>query len=126
MLFRSLAPKPDALKAQVAATAEKLTMVASGPKGPRIPGRDRPPTLAGVNGSFGALYEMIEIDAAPTAAQLAEAGKAERQLTALAAAWDAIKTTDLPALNAALTAAGLTAVRPDIAPETRQTEGDEE
>jgi photosystem II stability/assembly factor-like uncharacterized protein len=121
-----LAPKPDPLKAQVSATAAKITAVLSGPKGPRIPGRDRPPTLASVNGSFVTLYQMVEIDAAPTAAQVTEAGKAERQLAALTTSWEAIKTTELPALNTALTAAGLPAIRPEVAPETRQDSGDEE
>jgi hypothetical protein len=39
-----------------------------------------------VNGSFVTLYQMVEIDAAPTTAQVTEAGKAERQLAALTAA----------------------------------------
>ena len=79
-----------------------------------------------MNGSFVTLYQMVEIDAAPTAAQVTEAGKAERQLAELTAAWEAIKTSDLAALNAALTAAGLPAVKPELAPETRQDSGDEE
>ncbi|HET7504834.1 MAG TPA: hypothetical protein VFK02_27615 [Kofleriaceae bacterium] len=121
-----LKPGADALKAQVAGTTAKLTELLSGPKGPRVPGKARPPTLGSVNGNFTALYGGVEVDAAPTAAQLAEAARAERELTALAASWNALKAAELAPLNAALTQAGMAPIKPELLPETRQTEGDEE
>lgn len=70
-----------------------------------------------MNGNLATLYRMIEVDAAPTAAQRTEATKAERELEALAKTWDALQAGELAALNAAITAAGLPAVRPALAPE---------
>ena len=118
---------PAALKDQVDGTQAKVTAVLSGPKGPPpAPGRERPPSLTGVNGKLVALYRMVDVDAAPTAVQAAEAAKAERELTQLATAWDAVRTGELAALNTALAAAGQPAIRPEAAPETQQDQGDEE
>ena len=121
-----LTGKPEPLAGQITAVAAKVTTLLSGPKTPPAPGAPRPATLGGTNGKLVALYKLTDVDAAPTAVQVAEAGKAERELTQLVAGWDALRTGELAALNAALTAAGLTAIRPELAPETRQDEGDEE
>jgi photosystem II stability/assembly factor-like uncharacterized protein len=123
-----LAPTQDALKAQLAAAAAKVTAVLSGPKGlPRAPAvQGAAPTLGGVNGNLLTLYKLTEVDAAPTAVQLTEAAKAERELAALTKSWDALVAAELAPLNTALTAAGLAAVRPELVPETRQSSGDEE
>lgn len=113
-----LSPKQEALAARLAATAAQVTALLSGPSGTRgSPGTGRPPTLGSVNGNLATLYRMIEVDAAPTAAQRTEATKAERELEALAKTWDALQAGELAALNAAITAAGLPAVRPALAPE---------
>src|SRR6185503_18591184 len=72
------------------------------------------------------LYRMIDIDAAPTAAQLAETTKAEQELAALAKSWDALAAGPLAQLNTAFAAAGLTAIRPAATPETQQEHGEEE
>jgi photosystem II stability/assembly factor-like uncharacterized protein len=122
-----LAPTQDALKTQLAAAATQVTAVLSGPKGPpRAPAApDAPPTLRAVNGKLVTLYRMSEVEAAPTAVQLVEATKAERELAALATTWHAVETSALAPLNAALTAAGLPAVRPELPRETRQTGGNE-
>jgi photosystem II stability/assembly factor-like uncharacterized protein len=119
-----LAPTQDALKAQIEAAAAKLTAVRAGRAGP--PGHERPPALERVTGKLLSLYQMIEVDAAPTAAQVTEASKAERELDALANTWRAIEAGELAQLNAALTAAGLPAVRPELAPQTRQRGGNED
>ena len=119
-----LAPAQGALKAQIGDTLAKLTAVLSGPSGP--PGRERPPTLRSVNGSLVTLYRMLEVDAAPTAAQTTEAGKAEHELAQLAKTWDAFKAGDLAQLNATLTAAGLHAVRPELAPAPRPRDDDDD
>ncbi len=122
------APTQDALKGQLATAATRITTVLSGPKGPprRPPDPDAPPTLRGVNGKLRALYRMSEVDATPTAVLVTEADKADRELKALATAWDAITTGELAPLNAALAAAGLPAVRPELAPEIRQSDDNEE
>jgi photosystem II stability/assembly factor-like uncharacterized protein len=122
-----LAPTQDALKAQLAAAAAQVAAVLSGPKGPpRGPAApDAPPGLRGVSGNLLALYRMIEVDAAPTAAQLAEANKAARELAALAKSWDALEAGELAQLSSQLTAAGLPAIRPELTSETRQTGGNE-
>jgi photosystem II stability/assembly factor-like uncharacterized protein len=123
-----LADKPPAAtKDPIEATLARVTAVLSGPKGPPPgPGRDRPPSLTSVNGKLVTLYRMVDVDAAPTAVQGAETAKAERELAQLAAAWDAVRTGELAALNTALTAAGRPAIRPELAPQTQQDEGDEE
>jgi len=122
-----LAGKAGPLKPRLDALATAITDLLSGPSGPPPgPGRARPPTLSGVGGTLVTLYKMTDVDAAPTPIQVAEATKAERALTQLAAGWDAIRTGELVGLNAALTAAGLPPVQPEVAPETQQDEGDEE
>jgi hypothetical protein len=122
-----LTGKPEPLKAQITTAAAKVTEVLSGPKGPPPgPGRERPPSLSGVAGKLSSIYRMVEVEAAPTAVQAAEAAKAERELTQLSAAWDAVKTGQLTPLSTALTQAGLPAIRPELAPETKQDDGDEE
>jgi len=124
-----LAPNQDALKAQLAAAAAKVKIVLSGPKAtpmPRVPPGPPPATLSGVNGNLLALYKMTAVDAAPTAIQLTETDKAERELNELAATWDALKTAELAPLGVALTAAGFPAIRPELVDEPRQGQSDEE
>ena len=119
--------KPGVPKDQVDATVARVTAVLSGPKGPPpAPGRDRPASLTSVNGKLVALYKMADVDAAPTAAIGGETSRAERELAQLVAAWDAVRTGELAALNTALTAAGKPAIQPELAPQTQQDEGDEE
>jgi photosystem II stability/assembly factor-like uncharacterized protein len=118
-----LAPAQDALKAQIAAATARTTAALSGAKpAPAVPA----PTLSGVNGKLTALYKLVAVDAAPTAVQLAETTRAERELAQLARTWDAFRNTELPALNTALRAAALVEIRPELAPETHQANGDEE
>jgi hypothetical protein len=121
-----LTGKPEPLAGQIAAVTAKVNEVMSGPKGPPGPGRARPPSLGGVNGKLTNLGKMVDVDARPTAAQVAETAKAEKELAQLSAAWNAVKTGELTQLDAALTAAGLPAIRPEAEPETKQDDGDEE
>ena len=121
-----LTGKPEPLAGQITAAAAKVTLLLSGPKTQPGPGRERPATLGGVNGKLVQLYKLTDVDAAPTPVQVSETTKAERELGQLSAAWDAVRNGELAALNAALTAAGLTAIRPELAPETRQDDGDME
>ncbi len=122
-----LTPQPDSLKAQISDVAAKVAAIAADPPGPR--GDDaapRAPTLGGVNGKLVTLYRMIEVDAAPTAVQLAEIARAEQELVALARSWDALAAGPLAQLNTAFAAAGLSAIQPAPSPETRQDNGEEE
>ncbi len=118
-----LAPNHDALAAQVAAVAAKIAAVRSGG---RPPGGVRPPALDSVTGNLVTLYRMIDVDAAPTAVQLAEANKAELALAALSKTWSALEAGELAALNAALAADGLPAVQPGIKAEIRQPSDNDE
>ena len=89
-------------------------------------GAARPATLRAVNATLAALYDQIQVDAAPTAAQLAEAAKVEKELAVLDRRWKQIVDGDLATLAAALRAAGLPAIRPELRPLLRPTHGDEE
>jgi len=121
----ALAKQPAATKvgAQTYALTVKLLAILSGPKDAPPGGA---PTLGSVNGKLSGLYRMIEVDAAPTRVQLAEAKQAESELALLAKSWDVIKATELTQANAAIKAAGLTELRPELRPQNRQGTGDEE
>ncbi len=114
----------------LAPTAITVTSVLSGVKLPPgltlSPQSDPPPTLTSVSGKLGSLYEAIEVDAAPTAAQLAEIAQAERELATLSKRWDAVKSTELAQLNASLAASKQPPINPDLRPQSRQSAGDEE
>jgi hypothetical protein len=56
----------------------------------------------------------------------AELTRAERSLATLATAWSALGAAELAAVNTALAATGLPALRPELAPETHQDAGNEE
>src|SRR4029077_7377926 len=72
--LNKLAIKQDSLKASAQAAIAKETPLASGQKPPPAKGTaEKPPTLGSVNGKLVTLYKLIEVDAAPTAIQLAEA-----------------------------------------------------
>jgi photosystem II stability/assembly factor-like uncharacterized protein len=122
-----LTSQTDPLKAQISDVAAKVAAIAADPPGQR--GGDaapRAPTLSGANGKLVTLYRMIEVDAAPTAAQLSEITKAEREFAALATSWNALASGPLAQLNTAFAAVGLSAIRPETTPETRQNNGEEE
>ncbi|MEO7734379.1 MAG: hypothetical protein ABIY55_25710, partial [Kofleriaceae bacterium] len=122
-LDKLAAPAP--IKTEAGALADKLTVLLSGAKSADRD-RPKPPTLSAINGALTTLYKMIDVDAAPTRAQLAEAAQAERALTELGKTWGTLEATDLVRLNASLTAAHMPVVRPELAPETRQSAGNEE
>jgi hypothetical protein len=67
-----------------------------------------PDTLWAVAGLLsGQMNSMQAADVAPTSATLASANAAQTAATAVMARWNALRTVDLPTLNAALKAAGL-------------------
>jgi hypothetical protein len=66
-------------------------------------------TLWAVSASLGAVMNAMQAaDVAPTANTLAAVTAAEQNAARVMARWTALKTVDLPALNAQLKAAGLT------------------
>jgi hypothetical protein len=72
-----------------------------------------PPTLSGTSTAMlAAAMAMQRAEVAPTASQIAAAGRARAQWAALLPRWTALKTTDLAAINAKRKAAGLPEVVP--------------
>jgi photosystem II stability/assembly factor-like uncharacterized protein len=79
----------------------KLGAVATGPQ----------PSLASLIGELSTIINLIDdVDVAPTTQALAAAAKAERDFASLMARWDALRTTELAAVNAALRQAGAQAL----------------
>ncbi|TMQ10669.1 MAG: hypothetical protein E6J91_25585 [Deltaproteobacteria bacterium] len=115
----------DPLKAQVTAAAGKVALLLSGPRGATPAERDRLSTLMGVNGKLATLYRIVDVDAVPTAAVIAELTKAERELAQLTTSWDTLKA-ELATLSTALTGAGLPAIQPEAPPPARDAEPREE
>jgi len=73
-----------------------------------------PPTLSGTSTAMlAAAMAMQRAEAAPTASQIAAAGRARAQWAALLPRWTALRTNGLAALNAKRRAAGL----PEVVPE---------
>jgi len=69
-------------------------------------------TLTRVNGQVAVLYGQVwQVDAEPTAAQTAAIAAADHDSLEILKRWDALKTSDLPALNRALRAASLPEVQ---------------
>jgi photosystem II stability/assembly factor-like uncharacterized protein len=65
-------------------------------------------TLTRANGDVETLYGQVwQVDAEPTASQLEASASAERNAAEVMKQWEALKKTDLPALNHALSGAGL-------------------
>jgi hypothetical protein len=70
-----------------------------------------PPTLSGASAAMlAAAMAMQRAEVAPTASQIAAAGRARAQWAALLARWTSLKTTGLTALNARRRAAGLSPI----------------
>jgi len=66
------------------------------------------PTLAGAIGQLGQLYDALQdADVAPTTQLVAAVQDAQRDVPALVARWDTIRTRAVPALNTRLRAASL-------------------
>ncbi len=85
-----------------------------GRRGPRAAAVGGPPadatdTLWAVSASLGAVMNAMQAaDVAPTANTLAAVTAAQQNAARVMARWTALRTVDLPALNAQLKAAGLT------------------
>jgi photosystem II stability/assembly factor-like uncharacterized protein len=95
----------------VQAFQTKLTAILGAPAGFAAPPTDEI-TLARVNGQVAVLYVQVwQADAEPTLTQSEAIVAAEHNATAVMKRWDALKTSDLPALNRALRGANLPEVQ---------------
>ena len=85
------------------------------------------PTLAQVNGQVSGLYgDVAGVDAAPTAAQLTAVTTARANSSSALARWNALKKTEIPALNRELHRAGLAEIRLNEKPAQEQEEEDQD
>jgi len=119
-------PKDPALVRQIVDATAKLTLLLNGVRGKRDPAAPEVPTLSASARELADLYAQVQVDAAPTAAQVAAARTYEHELTTLLASWKTFQTDDLAKLGAALAAAKLPAIDIKKQPTTEQTGGDEE
>jgi hypothetical protein len=84
-------------------------------------------TLARVNGQITVLYGQVwQADAEPTATQSEATAATEHDALEIMKRWDALKTSDLPALNRELRAANLPEVQVESNPHEEETGMDEE
>jgi hypothetical protein len=90
---------------------QKLNALAGqggGGRGGRGGGGGGQPSFASITGDLTTVISVLEgADVTPTTQALAAAARAEREFAALLARWDAVRTTDLSALNARLRQLGL-------------------
>jgi hypothetical protein len=84
-------------------------------------------TLARVNGQVSVLYGQVwQADAEPTASQSDAVAATAHDTLDVMRRWEALKTSDLPALNRELRAANLPEVQIESNPRTEETGMDEE
>jgi hypothetical protein len=83
---------------------------------PGLPGGTidmREPNVTRLNGGFSSLLEHLQsADMAPTQPMLTAASELQKTLTKLLADWEALKTTDVQAMNAQLRAANQPVLNP--------------
>ncbi len=110
----------------VQAFQNKLTAVLGAPAGFNAPPASEL-TLSQVNGQVATLYGQVwQVDAEPTASQSEAAAAIEQEISDVMKRWDALRTTDLPALNRALGGANLPGVKIESDPHQEETNMDEE
>jgi photosystem II stability/assembly factor-like uncharacterized protein len=119
---KAMGPPADS----VSAFEKKMSGVAGSPGGFFAP-PSAEVTLARASGDAAGLYGIIgAADDAPTATQAAALEQVERESADVAKRWDAIKSTDLPALNRQLRAAGLPEIRVESEPQPEEDSEDVE
>ena len=110
----------------IQAFQNKLVAVLGTPSGFAAPPTDAL-TLTRVNSQIGGLYGQVwQADAEPTVAQSEAVTAVESDAVDTMKRWDALKTSDLPALNGALRGAGLPEVQIESDPHKEETLLDEE
>ncbi|MGA8617342.1 MAG: glycoside hydrolase [Candidatus Sulfotelmatobacter sp.] len=119
---KATGPALDSLKT----FQNKLAEVAGAQTGFLAPPSDTD-TLARANGQITVLYGQVwQADAPPTASQSAAAAAIERDLADVMKRWNALKTSDLPALNRDLRRANLPEVQLESNPHKEDASMDEE
>jgi hypothetical protein len=103
---------------------QKLTAIMQPPD---EPGSTPAPTLTGLNGAVGALYDQVgHADAAPTGTQVSAAAAVERDFTDVMRRWTELWNRDLPALNQQLKSAGSPEIQPEKNTASSNDAGDED
>jgi len=115
-----------AARDSVQAFVKKLATILGGPSGFLAPPSEEL-TLAQVSGRVTTLYGQIwQVDSPPTAAQAEAVAATERNGAAITKQWDALKSSDLPALNRELRAIQLPEVEPEADTQKEDVSQDEE
>jgi len=84
-------------------------------------------TRVRVSSELGTLYDEIgRADVAPTASQVSAVAEVEGDFSGVMTRWNAVKTTDLPALNQQLKKAGLAEARLEQGAEPEPESEDQE
>jgi len=100
------------LAESLSALDQKIAALMQAPRGAAAGGTPAP-TLGRVNGTAGSLYGAIgQADAAPTAAQVQAVSALAEEFASVMKSWGVLTSTDLPALNDQLKAAGLPPLDP--------------
>jgi photosystem II stability/assembly factor-like uncharacterized protein len=111
--------------APLLAFQEKLSNVLGAAGGP-APGANEV-TLSRVNGQLGVLYGQVwMVDAEPTSTQVEAIVATEHDAEDVMKRWEALKTSDLPALNRELKQANLPELKIEAAPHQDDSSVDEE
>jgi hypothetical protein len=96
-------------------------------EGPEEPSATNAPALSAVNSTINTLYEQVGMaDTAPTAVQVAESDRVQKEAIDVVQRWNEIKNRDLPALNRQLKTSGTPEINPEQQSQTQQDEGDED
>ncbi|MGA8866949.1 MAG: glycoside hydrolase [Candidatus Sulfotelmatobacter sp.] len=115
-----------ATKNSVQAFQAKLASVLGRPTGPLAPATEQI-TLAQLNGQVATLYGQVwQVDADPTVALTDAATSIERDVAEVVKRWEALQSSDLPALNRELRAARLQEAQPESDPHREEPPTDEE
>jgi hypothetical protein len=95
---------------------------------PAVKSAEPEPALAKVSGDISALYAEIDrADAAPTSAQVQALAAIGRNFSTVNKRWEELKSSDIPALNRQLSAAGLPELRIESNPQlVEESSGNEE
>jgi hypothetical protein len=110
----------------VQAFQNKLVAVLGAPGGAAVSSTNEI-TLTRINGQVSVLYGQVwQVDAEPTTSQLEAASAVEHDSQDVMKRWDALRTTDLPALNRTLTRANLPEVKIESDPHAEDGGMDEE
>ncbi len=124
--LQKLSPKATGgLLDSIKSFQEKMALTVGTP-GPAAPPSDAIP-LTRVNGQVAGLYGQVwQADAEPTAAQSEAAGSVDHDASEVMKRWNALISSDLPALNRALRSAKLAELQLDSNPHADETLMDEE